>query len=178
MYGPSAIKTLELNEFAKDAEARVLPANEEFYYKNVENDAAANLPKVGIHKVLFECDVLINLAVFETDGHENISGAIKNLLGCIWEKDLIPENKLENCIAELLSYTKPAINIVEVSLGAGSKELVLSEDIVLADSYAASIKHAIIPENSHVNIAGKLGFGKLYSPEHKIEQSSLQIHLE
>ena len=166
-------KNTGIERIAKDAEARVLPANEEPYYKDAENKAAINLPKIGINKVLFECDVLINLAVFETDGHENISGAIKNLLGCVWEKDSLPESKKESCTAELLYYVKPALNIVEVYLEDGNKKLILSEDIVLADSYAATLEQTVIPDDNHVSIAGQLGFGALYSPEHKISQINL-----
>ncbi len=171
-------KNTGIERIAKDAEARVLPANEEFYYKDAENGAAINLPRVGIHNILSECDVLINLAVFETDNQENTSGAIKNLLGCIWEKDSLTESKKENCIAELLYYVKPALNIIEVYLEDESKMLILSKDIVLADSYAATLNQTALPDISHVNIAGQLGFGELYTAEHKISQIDLNNNVK
>ena len=152
-------KNSGIERVAKDAWARVLPANEEFYYAEIQNTKASVLKKVKIHQALLECDVLINLSVFQPDAKTKVSGGIKNLMGCVWDKNSYQENGIESCLAEFLYYNKPQLNISEVYNEGRPPELMLSGDIVAIDSYAAKKTGIGLDALNHVTMAGQLGFG-------------------
>ena len=161
-------KNSGIERAGKDAGARVSPANHRQYYTEVTNDKAQNLKNTELHKALAGANVLINLAVANTK-NGGFSGAIKNLWGCVWDKNSYHKLGMENCLAEFLYYKKPKLNITEFYAPDGGSELIISEDIVASDSYIFLKNNKTVPGHMHISIAQKLGFGKLYPsvPNHK-----------
>ncbi len=167
-------KNSGIERIAKDAGARVIPANEDFYYTQVSNSEATVLKNARLHNSLLDADVFINLSVFNSQHKDKTEGAIKNLAGCIWERGrFYTSTKTEN-IAELLYYKKPIFNITEVYLESRKSQLLISEDIVAIDSYAAKLNNIPLTEMPHIQYAEKLGFGQSVISENEIIQLAQQ----
>lgn len=154
-------KNSGIERVAKDARARVLPANHEMFYSEVKSDSAKILKSVKIHNALLEADILINLpACYFSNKSQLVGGAMSNLLGCVWDQSIFRGNDFGQCLAELLYFIKPDINIADSRLlkfGGGAQ--VLSADIVATDTIVSGILAPGTPLAGYLKIAGALGLG-------------------
>jgi uncharacterized protein (DUF362 family) len=161
-------KNSGIERIAKDANARVSPANNGNYYTEVWSDRPEVLKSVKIHNSLLEADVFINVAVLTTSSSNGFSASVKNLMGCIWDREFYMNNNLDKCLAEFLFYKKPDLNIVEgliVEPGISVKPSlinniqVISNNIIEADSIVAQLQDIDLNNIPYLKYAGRLGFG-------------------
>ena len=104
-----------------------------------------------------------------------MTGALKNLMGAVWDRYALHRGGLDETIPELFLFKKPALNIIEarrVMLSGGprghgnskylaAQMLLASPDPVAADAAAARIvAEAGIAEPGYIAQAAAMGLGK------------------
>ena len=136
---------------AKKAGAKILPGNDESYYREVSLPKGKALKSAKIHRAILDCDVWFNVPVLKHHGGANMSLSMKNLMGIVWDRRIFHTKNLQQCIADSCTLDKkPVLNIVDgyrllkqngpqgkteadVVL---AKALFLSQDIVAVDTAA------------------------------------------
>jgi len=136
---------------AKKAGAKVLPGNDESYYREVSLPKGKSLKKTKIHRAILDCDVWFNVPILKHHGGANMTIAMKNLMGIVWDRRYFHTNNLQQCIADICTLDKkPVLNIVDgyrllkQNGPQGTSEadvvlaraLFLSQDIVAVDTAA------------------------------------------
>jgi uncharacterized protein (DUF362 family) len=170
-------KNSGIERVAKDAAARVIPANDIRYYKasNIENKSGNNL---YIHEALINADVVINLPVVNQRKNVPISGAIANYMGCFWNRSsCLAENS--QCLSDLIHFKKPHINISEIwadevfnpemATTNAKKALLFSHNLVATDVLTARLLNT---ENE--NISGLIHALKLYPDEALVHNNQIK----
>jgi len=162
-----------IEKAAKDAGAKVITGNSEGNYKEVSIPKGKSLKNAKVHEKILECDVFINVPVLKHHGASHISVAMKNLMGIVWDRRYWHSNDLQQCIADMASYRKPDLNIIDgyrvlkkngpkgVSVNDVSleKAQIISTDIVAADAAAAKIFGREPETVAHIKIANDMGLG-------------------
>ena len=143
-----------IEQAAKAAGATVVPGNDESYYKEVAIPQGQKLKSTKIHQAMLEADVWFNVPVLKNHGGAKMSIAMKNYMGIIWDRGFFHSNDLQQCIADICTWTKkPALNIIDAyrcmrvngpqgrSVADASllKALIVSTDIVAADTAAIGL---------------------------------------
>lgn len=137
---------------AEDAGGQTVPANAERYYESVDIPRGKRLKTAKVHEILLEADAFINVPVLKHHGSTHLSLAMKNLMGCVWDRGYYHRNNLDQCIADFVSFRTPTLNVIDAyrvitaggPSGRGGANLVtpkmqiLSTDIVAADAAAAA----------------------------------------
>jgi Uncharacterized conserved protein len=99
---------------AEAAGARVMPGNEESYYREVDVPKGEVLKKALIHRAILDCDVWINVPVLKHHGGTNITIAMKNLMGIVFDRRFFHQNDLNQCIADICTLQPmAALHIVD-----------------------------------------------------------------
>lgn len=172
-------KNSGIERAAKDAGAKIYPGNEKSLYLPATIPQAKKLKQVLVHRQLLESDLLMNVPVLKKDPQTNISGCIRNLTGLIWDWEKMTQLGIDHCIVDFLYFKKPVLNIVDAfrvitgnPSGASSDDpsllqtLILSPDIVAADTSAAILLGINPLDIKHLVLASKNGFGSMSpSPE-------------
>lgn len=169
---------------AKAAGAKVLPGNSENYYHEVSISQAESLKKTKVHQLLNDTDVFINVPVLKDHSSTRVSLAMKNLMGCVWDRGFYHKNDLNQCIVDFLYHRVPDLNVVDAyramaqngPVGVSTDDVLsvgaqlLSTDIVAID--AASVKFLKRdPEKiGHITLAHKHGFGNMNLAELNIHR--------
>jgi len=137
---------------AKAAGAKVIPAHEESYYKEVNLPRGVKLKSTKIHEAIINCDVWINLPILKHHGGANLTMSMKNYMGIVWDRRIFHRTDLQQCIADVCTYAKkPVLNIVDAyrvvktngpqgrstADVVNPKGLFISQDIVAVDTAAA-----------------------------------------
>ncbi len=142
-----------IEDAAKDAGALVAPGDVEKYYQDVRIEGAELLGSTKVHELLLESDVFINVPIIKNHRHTRMTGAMKNLMGVVWDRMTYHFSGLDQCIADFCLYRKPDLNIMDgyrVLMKNGPrgqskndvalrKMLLVSRDIVAIDAAAARI---------------------------------------
>lgn len=159
---------------ATGAGAVYAPAEREGYYQRVAINGR-RLKETMIHETLLEADVLINVPVLKNHGGAGLTIAMKNLMGCVWNRQAYHASGLQSCIADFLFAKKPDLNIVDAyrvvtrngprggSLGdvAQMGSLIISPDIVAADTAASALLGRKQGEVEYIRLAAEAGFGQM-----------------
>jgi uncharacterized protein (DUF362 family) len=146
-------KTSGIEEAAKAGGAIVAPAHQEKYYQEVTIPGAQKLKTTKVHELLLEPHVLINVPVLKHHSSSQLTIAMKNLMGVVWNRGTYHWKGLHECIAEFCLLRKPNLNVVDayrVTMAHGpnnaretdlslQKTLLISQDIVAIDAAAAKI---------------------------------------
>ncbi|MDR2956031.1 MAG: DUF362 domain-containing protein [Prevotella sp.] len=145
-------KNSGIEEAAKAAGAKVVPAHEESYYKEVSLPNGVKLKSMKVHEAIINCDVWINLPILKHHGGANLTMSMKNYMGIVWDRRIFHRTDLQQCIADSCTYAKkPVLNIVDAyrivtangpqgrsaADVANPKGLFISQDIVAVDTAAA-----------------------------------------
>lgn len=142
-----------IEEAAKAAGAKVVPAHTESYYREVSLPHGKNLKKAKIHTALLDADVWFNCPILKNHGGANLTISMKNYMGIVWDREYFHAHNLQQCIADVCTLDKkPALNIVDAyrvmktngprgrsaSDVVLAKALFLSQDIVAVDTAAST----------------------------------------
>ena len=162
-----------IEKAAADAGAKVLPADDERYFREVELPLGKKLKKAKIHHSLLDCDAWFNVPVLKVHGGAKMTIAMKNYMGITWDRGSFHRIDLQQCIADACTWTKkPVLNVVDAYriLKANGprgrseadavmvKALIASTDIVAVDT--ASIKLAEQFTNIALDAVTHVGFGE------------------
>ena len=159
------------------------PSESEGYYQKVDL-TGSTLKTTKVHETLLESDVLISLPVLKHHGGAGVSIAMKNLMGCIWNRGEYHSKGLQACIADFLHVRKPDLSVVDAHRvitrhgpRGGSLDdvvamnaLILSPDIVAADAASARLLGREPREIGHIRLAAEAGFGQIDLTKLKIER--------
>lgn len=160
------------------AGGKMVPGNDESYYREVDIPRGINLKNTKIHKAILDCDVWFNVPVLKHHGGSKNSIAMKNLMGIVWERGYFHSHDLHQCIADIASLAKkPALNIVDAyrimkSNGPQGKSeadvvtlksLIISPDFVAADTASMKLFSQVQPTEikdvRYIALAEKLKIG-------------------
>jgi len=167
-----------IEDAAKAAGAIMFPGNDAAYYKEVAIPQGVKLKTAKIHQAMLDADVWFNVPVLKNHDSANMSIAMKNYMGIVWDRGYFHSNDLQQCIADVCTWTKkPALNIVDAyrcvrengpkgrSLSDVNllKSLIVSKDIVAVDTAAVSMFNQVrkmdINSVSHIANGEKLKLG-------------------
>lgn len=140
-------KNSGIERVAKNAKARVLPANEFMYYKPLPGISTQQSGFIHIHQAIIQSDVMINVSVSGIHEGREAKGAIENFTRCAWERNIFFAD--DNQLCNLLSFKKPALNLTEVWAKSTSnneitapltrQHLIASTNMIIADQILASL---------------------------------------
>jgi uncharacterized protein (DUF362 family) len=168
---------------------KVLKTDQEKYYKMVE---IPNAKKIGhpifVAKDILDADAIFNLPNAKSHGSTVVTFGMKNWMGIIHDRGYFHRQGLAECIAEISSYVKPALVIVDatrIALYGGPNPrnpqstrkldmLIAGKDQVAVDAYCVGIaqwqnrshKPEDIPQIRH---AAKIGVGRMDVENLKVE---------
>ncbi len=166
-------KTSGIEEAAKAAGAKVMPAHLESYYRPVSLPNGKKLKSTKIHEALLDADAWINVPILKNHGGANLSISMKNMMGIVWDRGFFHQNDLQQCIADICTLTKkPILNVVDAyrvlktngprgrsaSDAVEAKALFVSQDIVAVDTAAATFFNQI--RNMPLDTVGHLANGQ------------------
>ncbi|MBB4035539.1 uncharacterized protein (DUF362 family) [Dysgonomonas hofstadii] len=173
-------KNSGIEDAAKAAGAKVVPAHEESYYKEVSLPRGVKLKSAKIHQAIIDCDVWINLPVLKHHGGANLTMSMKNYMGIVWDRRIFHRTDLQQCIADICTYSKkPVLNIVDayrvVQINGpqgrsaadvvNPKGLFISQDIVAVDTAAAKffgqIREMPLDHVKHLSAGQSLSLGTM-----------------
>ncbi|HLW09858.1 MAG TPA: DUF362 domain-containing protein [Fermentimonas sp.] len=169
-----------IEEAAKNAGAKVVPANLETYYKSVSIPKGRSLKNAKIHHAIVDSDKWINVPVLKNHGGAQLTISMKNYMGIVWDRGFFHANDLQQCIADVCTYEKrPVLNVVDayrlmktsgprgrsLSDVVLSKGLFVSQDIVAVDTAAANFfnqaREMPLKNVTHLSKGQELGVGTM-----------------
>jgi uncharacterized protein (DUF362 family) len=177
-------KNSGIEQAAKDAGAKVVPGNSESYYQEVTIPNGKRLTRTKVHELVLETDVFINVPVLKHHSSTRLTGALKNMMGVVWDRGYWHANNLNQCIADYALFSKkPSLHIMDaynvmmrngprgVSVAdlSNMKSLLISTDWVAIDAAGAKLMGMEPSSVEHIAIAAGMGAGKM-------DLSSLNIH--
>jgi len=178
-----------IEEAAKKAGAKVVPADQESYYKPVSIAKAKILKSTKIHEAILNADVWINVPVLKNHGGAKMSISMKNLMGIVWDRGFFHKNDLQQCIADISSLERrPALNVVDAyrlmktngprgrseADVVNSKALFLSQDMVAVDTAATNffnqVREMPLTDVGHLSRGESIGVGTMKLDTLKIKR--------
>ncbi len=182
--GIRTYQTSGLEAAAKAGGAIVVPGHNASSYVKVDIPDAQKLKSTQVHEVLLEADVLINVPVLKHHSSSQVTIAMKNLMGVVYDRMAYHRQGLHECITDFCLYRKPELNIVDayrVTMANGpssarekdivlKKMLLLSTDIVAIDAAAIKIFGKEPESIRHVKMAHELGIGTMNLDELTIKR--------
>lgn len=177
-------KNSGIEKAVKDSGGEMVPGNAERYYQNVEIPNGVKLKTAKVHELVLDSDVFINVPILKHHSSAELTIAMKNLMGIVWDRGYWHRNDLHQCIADFVNYGKPTLNIIDAyrvlskngPRGVSeadvipSKSLILSRDIVAADAAAAKIFGKEPKNVRYINIAGQNKIGNINLEELAIKR--------
>ncbi len=182
-------KNSGIEDAAKKAGAKIVPAHTGTYYKDVALPKGVVLKSTKIHEAIVNCDKWINVPVLKNHGGAQMSISMKNYMGIIWDRGFFHKNDLQQCIADVCTYEKrPILNVVDAyrlmktSGPRGkseadvvlSKGLFISQDIVAADTAATNffnqVREMPLDKVSYLAKAQKLNVGSMNLEKMKVKK--------
>ncbi len=163
----------QIEKYAKEAGAQVVPGNTENYYKVVNIPGGRSLKQAKVHELVLKSDVFINVPILKHHSGTKLSLGMKNLMGVIWDRKFYHSNDLNQCIADFISFRKPDLTVIDgynmmikngprgVSTAdvVNLRALIISTDIVATDAAAAKMFGLEPEEVGHIRIAHEMGLG-------------------
>jgi uncharacterized protein (DUF362 family) len=143
-----------LKETAQKAGADIFSGHGRNVYQQVEIPKGKKLKTAEVLRDVLESDVFINFPIPKHHFATELTLGMKNLIGVVWDMELLHKIDLHQCIADINTVRKPdlvvmdAIRILTTNgpKGPGKTEdigeVITSTDIVAIDAYAAAFfKH-------------------------------------
>ena len=157
----------------EQAGGKMHSGKDEGNYVEVECPQAKRMKKAKIHRLVRDCDVLINVPVLKHHGGAKMTCAMKNYMGIVWDRGFMHKNNLSQCIADSLLYRRPDLNVVDAyrvmktrgprGVSANDvvlmKYLLLSTDPVAVDVAAARTGKFPLEELDYLKMGEEHGLG-------------------
>lgn len=98
---------------ARDAGAVVVNGKDPSLYREVAIPGGVKLQRALVHSLVLDSDVFLNVPVLKHHSGTLMTAAMKNLMGCIWDRRAYHAHDLHQSIADFLLLKKPTLNIVD-----------------------------------------------------------------
>ncbi|MDR2462856.1 MAG: DUF362 domain-containing protein [Verrucomicrobiales bacterium] len=170
-YANSGIKAA-----VEHAGGKMIPGNDETYYREVTINGSDKLSKLKVHQLILDSDVWVNIPVLKHHGGATMSSAMKNHMGIIWDRGYWHKNDLDQCIADFIRHNRaPALNITDAyhpmmrngprgksadDLIPNVRTLLASRDQVAIDAAGAKILGHTEDGINYVKIAAATNLGR------------------
>jgi len=162
-------------QVAKETGAQLVPGNDASYYREVAIPGGVVLRSARVHSLVLESDVWLNVPVLKDHGGAQMTAAMKNLMGVVWDRRFYHRNDLHQCIADFLTWRKPALNILDAyhpmvrngPHGRSEADLVemrsllVSTDSVALDAAAARMLGLTPATVRYIKIAADMNLGTM-----------------
>ncbi len=164
-----------IEKAVKEAGGKIVSGDSEGYYQSVTINGAKVLSKAKVHELVLDSDVFINVPILKSHSSTRLTVTMKNMMGAVWDRGYWHQNNLHQCIADYALFKKkPNLNVVDayyvlkqngprgVSKNdvAVMKSMIITTDMVAADSAAAKL-FGVEPDSiSYIKIADSMGAGK------------------
>jgi len=135
-----------------------------------------------ISETILDADYLINLPVLKGHCQTYMTGAMKNLKGCLSDrsKRMFHAKGLMYPIAALNKVLKPSLTIMDSICGdlefeeggnpVQTDRLLMAKDTILLDSYGASLLGFTEEEVEYISIAKEMGMGQGMAEIHELSK--------
>jgi uncharacterized protein (DUF362 family) len=164
-----------IEKYVKDAGGKIVPGNLESYYQEVSITKGKSLKTTKVHELVLSSDVFINVPILKHHSSTELSLAMKNLMGVVWDRKYYHSNNLNQCIADFVTWRKPDLNIIDAynilqkngPRGVSTadvlnyKGLIAGTDIVAIDAAATKTFGKEPSEIEHVVMANNMGLGTM-----------------
>ena len=176
-----------IEKAVKDAGGTIVTGKSESHYRTVKIPNGKVLKEAKVHELILDVDTVINVPILKNHDGAQLTIAMKNLMGIVWDRKFWHANDLNQCIADFASFHKPTLNVVDcyrvmkrngprgvsvsdvVDMGA----LLISEDIVAADTAAAKM-FGLEPDHiKYITMANDMGIGEKDLSKLKINRIKL-----
>jgi len=177
---------------AKAAGAKVVPGNEESYYRQISLPRARNLKTAKVHTAILDSDVWINVPILKNHGGAKMTISMKNHMGIVWDRGAFHSNDLQQCIADICTLNKPAVlNVVDAyrvmkangprGISAADvvtpKAMFVSTDIVAVDTAAtkffSQIESMPLESVKHISKAAQMKVGTMDLSKLKVKKINI-----
>ncbi|HSW54280.1 MAG TPA: DUF362 domain-containing protein [Ignavibacteriaceae bacterium] len=159
----------------KDAGGKMVSGDSERYYQKVDVKQGKKLTSTKVHELILDSDVFINVPILKHHSSTDLTIAMKNLMGNVWDRRYWHANNLHQCIADFTSFKKPDLNIIDAYYvmkrngprGVSKADVVLmksqiiSTDIVAADAAAAKLFGTEPEDISYIKLAAEMNLGEM-----------------
>ena len=173
-----------IEQAVENAGGKMVPGNSESYYQDVKVPNGKRLKEASVHELILESDVFINVPVLKSHSGTSLTISMKNLMGIVWDRRYWHRNDLHQCIADFTTYKKPDLNIVDAynvmkrngprgvseSDVVNLKSLLISKDIVAADTAAAKLFGKDPGDIKYITEANSMGLGEMDLAKLKINR--------
>ncbi|MFW5915279.1 MAG: DUF362 domain-containing protein [Planctomycetota bacterium] len=174
--------TSGIADAVEEAGGTMIPGSSEKYFAEVDFPDGKKLTSGKVHEQILESDVFINVPVLKNHGGAKLTIAMKNLMGTVWDRGYLHSNGLHQCIADLSTRIQPDLNIVDAyrvmkkgGPRGGSpdylqkkKFLIISDDIVAADTAAAQVFGSEPGGIPHIKHGHEMELGNMQLEEQNI----------
>jgi uncharacterized protein (DUF362 family) len=185
-YWESTLSKSGIGAAVKSAGGVYAPSEDAKYYQAVDVNGPT-LKTTQVHESLLASDVFISVPVLKHHGGAGVSIAMKNLMGCVWNRREYHSKGLHGCIADFLRVRKPDLCVVDAyhvvarhgPRGGSPDDIVemnaqiLSPDIVAADAASARMLSREPSDIGHIRLAAEAGFGEIDLTKLKIERIAM-----
>jgi len=144
-----------------------------FKFKKTAIENSLGLDSIYIYEDIFKADTLINVPIAKNHGMSKLTLAMKNLMGLMEYRETVHWN-FGKCLTDLAGKIRPTLNVIDavrILLNNGPtggnlndvKKLdtvIVSKDIVAADSYAATLFNFKPDDLDFVRYGAKYGLGR------------------
>ena len=168
-------KNSGIEKATKEAGGKIVAGNSKGKYHEIDVLGGKVLKKAHVHELVLESDVFINVPVLKHHGGAGLCVSMKNLMGAVWDRKAWHALDLHQCIADFTTAVKPTLNIVDgykvlmkngprgVSLAdvETRKFLIISSDMVAADSAATKFLAKDPGQIGHIRAAAEMGLGTM-----------------
>ena len=143
-------------------------------YLPVEIPNGKVLKSAMILREVKECDVFINIPILKNHGGTKYSGALKNLMGSIWDRPIMHRLGVQQAIADWAGVRKPDLTILDAyrAMQTGGprgnkasvilplRSLLISTDMVALDTAGAKMLGIDPALATHIALSAQQGLGK------------------
>jgi len=181
-------KNSGIEQAVKEAGGKMVPGDSESYYQQVTIPNGKRMTSAKVHELILSSDVFINVPVLKHHSSAAMTGALKNMMGVVWDRGYWHKNDLNQCIADYALYPKrPALNVLDafnVMLRNGPrgvsvadlspmKSQLLSTDWVAIDAAGAKMMGLDNDKVKYIRIAAEMGLGKMDLQKMNIHRISI-----
>ena len=164
-----------MEKVAQDTGATLVSGKDKTLYRKVAVPGGLKLSEAAVHSLVLDSDVFINVPVLKNHEGTLVTACMKNLMGIVWDRGFYHRTGLHQCIADLLTFKKPTLNILDayapmVRNGPRGKSaddlvvmrtLLVSTDIVAADAAGAKLLNHKPSDVRHIAIAAEMKLGTM-----------------
>jgi uncharacterized protein (DUF362 family) len=166
---------------AAGAQVYALNGGRDRYFRAV-NIGGRELAVAEFSKDVLEADVFINMPILKDHVGTRLTMGLKNMMGLVWDRGHFHRTDLNRCIAELATFKKPHLSILDAFRGITDNgptgpgtirewgQLVLGTDMLAVDAYGAELFGVKPAEVGYLPIAAELGVGQLVWSKLNVKQ--------